>query len=163
MMNNVFQSHIVKTPLGDMTAIANDHHLVFLEFNDSKNFEQKLTKLKRQCDIVKTTSGNAIITMHFNGQLHNFKTPIQMIGTDFQQATWKELCAISYGQTRSYKNQAISMNKPTAIRAVANANGMNQIAILIPCHRIIGSNGALTGYAGGVERKEWLIDHEQVN
>lgn len=74
---------------------------------------------------------------------------------------WQELINIPYGETRSYLNQAKALGKPTSYRAVANANGMNQLAIIVPCHRIINSNGELGGYGGGLHRKEWLIEHER--
>lgn len=168
MMDNVFQFSNIKTPLGDMTAIAGDTHLMFLEFSDSRNYDRKMKKMNSQFQVKKSSSLNSVTSKlqqelndYFDGNLFEFKTPIAMEGTDFQQSTWQELVKIPYGETRSYKQQAISLNKPSAVRAVANANGMNQIAILIPCHRIIGSNGSLTGYAGGVDRKEWLLNHEQ--
>ena len=82
-------------------------------------------------------------------------------GTLFQQSVWKELQKIEYGSTRSYLEQSLALNQPDAIRAVANANGMNRIAIIIPCHRVIGANGRMTGYGGGVHRKKWLLDHEK--
>ena len=83
-----------------------------------------------------------------------------MFGSDFQQKVWQALLKIPYGETRSYAAQAAAMGFPKATRAVANANGANQLAIVIPCHRIINSNGALGGYGGGVARKEWLLQHE---
>ncbi len=79
----------------------------------------------------------------------------------FQQAVWKELQKIPFGTTRSYLEQAKSLNNPKSVRAVANANGTNRIAIVIPCHRVIGSDGSLIGYGGGLERKRWLIEHEK--
>ncbi|MFA6582395.1 MAG: methylated-DNA--[protein]-cysteine S-methyltransferase, partial [Paludibacter sp.] len=82
-------------------------------------------------------------------------------GSEFQQAVWKELQNIPYGTTRSYKEQATALKRPEAVRAVANANGMNRISILIPCHRVIGMDGSLTGYGGGLWRKKWLLDLEQ--
>ena len=82
-------------------------------------------------------------------------------GTDFQQAVWKELQEIPFGTTRSYQEQAEALKRPDSVRAVANANGMNRISIVIPCHRVIGSDGRLTGYGGGLKRKKWLLDHEK--
>ena len=86
-----------------------------------------------------------------------------MVGSSFQQTVWKELIKIPYGETRSYAMQSITIGNPKATRAVANANGANQLAIIIPCHRIIRNNGELGGYGGGVHRKKWLIDHEKGN
>jgi len=87
--------------------------------------------------------------------------PLHTPGTDFQQGVWRELQNIPYGTTRSYKAQAIALQKPEAIRAVAGANGMNRISIIVPCHRIIGEDGSLTGYGGGLWRKKWLLDFEK--
>ena len=97
---------------------------------------------------------------YFEGTLKKFTTPLFLLGSSFQQRVWKELLKIPYGTTRSYAAQAASMGEPKAIRAVANANGANQLAIVIPCHRIINTNGALGGYGGGIARKEWLLKHE---
>jgi AraC family transcriptional regulator of adaptative response/methylated-DNA-[protein]-cysteine methyltransferase len=87
--------------------------------------------------------------------------PLVTPGTEFQQAVWKELMNIPYGSTRSYHEQSVAMGNPGSIRAVANANGMNRISIIIPCHRVIGSDGHLTGYGGGLKRKKWLLEHEK--
>jgi O-6-methylguanine DNA methyltransferase len=95
----------------------------------------------------------------FDRTLQDFKTSVQLLGSPFQKLVWNELVSIPYGQTRSYLEQAIK--KQAAYRAVANANGANQIAIVIPCHRIINSNGKLGGYSGGISRKKWLIEHEK--
>ncbi|MEZ5479089.1 MAG: methylated-DNA--[protein]-cysteine S-methyltransferase [Thiolinea sp.] len=81
-------------------------------------------------------------------------------GTDFQQRVWQQLLRIPFGQSASYRDIAEALNKPTATRAVGAANGQNPISIIVPCHRVIGSNGQLTGYAGGLERKAWLLQHE---
>lgn len=98
---------------------------------------------------------------YFAGERTTFDVPIELIGTPFQIQVWQELRNIKYGQTRSYAQQAQSLARPEAIRAVANANGCNQIAIIVPCHRVIGSDGKLVGYAGGLVRKKWLLDLEQ--
>ena len=97
---------------------------------------------------------------YFSGTLKNFETPLAYTGTDFQCGVWDALKTIPYGETFSYAKQAANMNKPKAVRAVANANRLNKIAIIIPCHRVIGSNGSLTGYAGGLDKKKWLLEHE---
>ena len=89
-----------------------------------------------------------------------FKTPIELIGTDFQKQVWKLLEQIPYGKTISYLELSKQLGDVKAIRAVANANGKNPLWILIPCHRVIGSDGSLTGYAGGLHRKKWLLEHE---
>nr|WP_262892233.1 methylated-DNA--[protein]-cysteine S-methyltransferase [Mucilaginibacter glaciei] len=86
--------------------------------------------------------------------------PLKQRGTDFQQLVWQELLTIPYGNTITYSRQSHQMKNPLAIRAIAAANGKNNLWVIVPCHRVIGSNGSLTGYAGGLWRKKWLLDHE---
>ena len=97
---------------------------------------------------------------YFAGARKTFDLKLHTPGTDFQQQVWGALQKIPYGETASYAEQAERIGNPKAVRAVARANGMNRIAIVIPCHRVIGSDGSLTGYAGGLERKRWLLRHE---
>lgn len=97
---------------------------------------------------------------YFEGSRHEFDVPIALRGTEFQREVWQGLRSITYGQTVSYGDLARSIGKPSAVRAVGSANGDNPISIIVPCHRVIGSDGGLTGYGGGLERKEWLLKHE---
>ncbi|MFD0794458.1 methylated-DNA--[protein]-cysteine S-methyltransferase [Mucilaginibacter litoreus] len=97
---------------------------------------------------------------YFAGNRKVFDLPIKQPGSDFQQQVWLELLKIPYGSTITYSKQSLNMNSPLAIRAIAAANGKNNLWIIVPCHRVIGSNGSLTGYAGGLWRKKWLLDHE---
>jgi methylated-DNA-[protein]-cysteine S-methyltransferase len=97
---------------------------------------------------------------YFAGRRTIFDFPIRQKGTEFQQQVWKHLCDIGYGQTISYMQQAKRMQNPLGIRAIASANGKNNLWIVVPCHRVIGSDGSLTGYAGGLWRKQWLLEHE---
>lgn len=97
---------------------------------------------------------------YFLGSRKIFDVKLQLQGTDFQKKVWKELCNIPFGKTRSYLEQSNKLGNTKAIRAVANANGKNPISIIVPCHRVIGSNGSLTGYAGEIWRKKWLLEHE---
>lgn len=97
---------------------------------------------------------------YFQGRSFAFDLPLVWAGTDFQQRVWRSLADIPLGETRSYLEQAIALGKPNAIRAVAAANGRNPFSIVLPCHRVIGSNGKLTGYAGGLPMKSWLLQHE---
>jgi methylated-DNA-[protein]-cysteine S-methyltransferase len=98
---------------------------------------------------------------YFAGELTEFTLPLAPAGTAFQRSVWTALCDIAYGETISYGELARRIGKPQAVRAVGAANGQNPIAIVVPCHRVIGSNGALTGYGGGLERKGWLLAHER--
>jgi AraC family transcriptional regulator of adaptative response/methylated-DNA-[protein]-cysteine methyltransferase len=100
---------------------------------------------------------------YFMGKRKEFSVPLHTPGTDFQNTVWTALQRIPYAQTKSYKEQAIIIGSPDSVRAVANANGMNRISILIPCHRVIGSDGQLTGYGGGLWRKKYLLDLEAKN
>lgn len=98
---------------------------------------------------------------YFENKREKFDIPLLLIGSDFQKSVWQSLLKIPYGKTNTYKDQSISIGNEKAVRAVANANGANSIAIIVPCHRIIGTNGKLTGYAGGLETKEMLLNLEK--
>jgi methylated-DNA-[protein]-cysteine S-methyltransferase len=107
-----------------------------------------------------TEAAKVQLADYFNGSLTQFDLPFDAKGTAFQQAVWKALCDIPYGETASYADIANKLNNPKAVRAVGMANGRNPIAIVVPCHRVIGSNKTLTGYAGGLERKQYLLKLE---
>lgn len=100
------------------------------------------------------------LNAYFEGKLEHFTTPMQSHGTDFQMTVWQALQTLAFGETTSYADIAEQIGKASATRAVANAIGKNPLSILVPCHRVIGSDGKLRGYAGGVERKKWLLEHE---
>lgn len=102
------------------------------------------------------------LTAYFAGSLTEFDLPLQMSGTPFQQQVWQALKIIPYGTTLSYGELAQQIGQPTASRAVGLSNGRNPVSIVVPCHRVIGANGKLTGYGGGLERKQWLLDHERL-
>lgn len=157
----------LETPLGPMAACAVDEGVCMLEFTDRRMLETQFTIITTRFNapvlqgthVHLETLGHELAD-YFEGRLREFTVPLVTPGTAFQQTVWKELARIPYGTTRSYKEQAIAIGKPESVRAVANANGMNRIAIIIPCHRVIGMDGQLTGYGGGVWRKKWLLDHE---
>jgi len=98
---------------------------------------------------------------YFQGKRQEFSLNLILGGTEFQKKVWRELLKIPSGQTASYKDVAVAIRREQAVRAVGNANGLNKISIIIPCHRVIGSNGTLVGYGGGLWRKKWLLEHEQ--
>ncbi|MEP3785270.1 trifunctional transcriptional activator/DNA repair protein Ada/methylated-DNA--[protein]-cysteine S-methyltransferase [Ascidiaceihabitans sp.] len=157
-----------QTVLGPMIGVADNTHLHLLEFADRKALPAELKRL-----VTSTKSGVAIgstppleqvkqeLQSYFDGQNATFTTPLALHGTPFTKDVWRALQTIPAGHTRSYAALAETIQRPTATRAVARANGANQIAILIPCHRVIGTDGALTGYGGGVWRKRKLIDLER--
>lgn len=158
----------ITTPLGPMVACASDGGVCLLEFSDQKNLEPTLVTLKKLLNAEIVYANHPLLEdlqrqlgEYFNGQRTVFDLLIDLPGTDFQRASWQELMQVPYGTTKSYSQQALAMGNPAAVRAVARANGMNRISIVIPCHRIIGANGALTGYAGGLARKKWLLEMEQ--
>ena len=160
----------LETPLGTMLAGAVPEGICLLEFTDRRMLETELKTLSKLLNATIMQGANAHfnllqeeLTTYFAGKQQTFTVPLVTPGTTFQQAVWQELRQISYGLTRSYKQQAMAMQVPQAVRAVANANGMNRISILIPCHRVIGENGNLTGYGGGLWRKQWLLNLEKEN
>ena len=155
------------TPLGPMVAGAAESGICLLEFVDRRMLETQLKRLS-QLFGARLLPGESPffealqqqLDQYFTGSRTAFTVPLEVRGTDFQQEVWGELTRIPYGATRSYRQQAEALGKPAAVRAVARANGDNRIAILIPCHRVIGSDGSLTGYGGGLERKRYLLELE---
>lgn len=166
-MNKILKESHFDTKLGAMVAIGDEESLYLLQFEDKKGLESEIASLGTKIKAAITFGNTATIISikfelesYFDGKLMQFKTPLCFSGTPFQTLVWRELMSIPYGQTRSYASQAEAIGKNTAYRATANANGANRLAIVIPCHRIINKNGNLGGYAGGIKRKEWLINHE---
>lgn len=157
----------VLTPLGPMIMGTTDESVCLLEFTDRPMLETQLRRLVQRLNCGYVPGANEVSTHleaeieeYFAGTLREFRTPLRTAGSEFQQRAWTALCGIAYGGTRSYAEQARIIDAPTAVRAVARANGDNRIAIVIPCHRVIGADGTLTGYGGGLWRKRWLLHHE---
>jgi AraC family transcriptional regulator, regulatory protein of adaptative response / methylated-DNA-[protein]-cysteine methyltransferase len=157
----------LSTPLGQMIACASETALLLLEFVDRRMIERQLNRVRKWTGAELVPGENKILrdleselVEYFAGRLSEFKTPLETTGTQFQEIVWTELQQIPYGSTVSYADLARNIDRPTAVRAVANANGHNRIAILIPCHRVIGADGTLTGYGGGLWRKQRLLDIE---
>jgi AraC family transcriptional regulator of adaptative response/methylated-DNA-[protein]-cysteine methyltransferase len=160
----------IETPLGTMLAGADEKGICLLEFSDRKMLETELKSLSKLLNANLLPGSNKYFEMlkdqleeYFAGKRREFTVPLSAPGSEFQKSVWRILRSISYGTTRSYKQQAIALKKPDAIRAVAHANGMNRISIIIPCHRVIGEDGKLVGYGGGLWRKKWLLDFEKSN
>ena len=165
--NNVLKAYYIDTYLGLMVAVADEKVLYILEFFDKKCLEYEIKKLcvkiKSGITVGKTVPIISIekeLELYFKGRLRVFKTSVYFLGTSFQKIVWNNLKDIPYGETRSYLDQAKVMNKTSACRVVANANGANQLAIIIPCHHVIRRDGNLGGYSAGIQRKQWLIEHE---
>ena len=165
---NVLTYQRFDSPLGPMVAVASEQGLCLLEFGDRRMLESEFTDLQKRLDAVLLPGVNAFtkaaaqqIGEYFAGTRREFTLPLHAPGTAFQQRVWQALREIPFGEIRSYGEIAASIQEPKAVRAVGTANGMNRIAIMIPCHRVIGASGALTGYGGGLWRKDWLLKHEQ--
>ena len=157
----------ITTPLGPMIAAATSDHLVLLEFADRRSFEKQCQTVCKRLGGILVPGSNEVLTSaatqiseYFRGARRAFDVPMQTPGTDFQVSLWSELRTIEYGTTQTYAQLADSLGRPDAVRAVGKANGDNRIAIIIPCHRVIGSDGKLTGYAGGLWRKQKLLEME---
>jgi AraC family transcriptional regulator of adaptative response/methylated-DNA-[protein]-cysteine methyltransferase len=157
----------IETPIGRMTACANNEGICLLEFNERKDLNRQMKSLKAQLktEIIEGENDRLKnlkkqLAEYFSGKRKIFNLPLVMTGTAFQQKVWKALQEIPFGKKTTYRELTNKLRDPKAIRAVAGANGANKMAIIIPCHRVIGSDGSLTGYAGGLWRKQWLLDHE---
>lgn len=156
------------TALGSMIAIADDKGLYLLEFVDRRALETEIKKLRIKLKAAIFPGRNPILdqietelTEYFDARRSVFNTPLHLIGTDFQKSVWDQLKKIPIGETRNYSEIASALNNPSASRAVGNANGNNQLAIVIPCHRVINADGSLGGYGGGLDRKQKLLDLEK--
>ena len=163
----VYLDRIV-TPIGPMLAGATDTSLVLLEFVDRPMLPTQLERIHKRfsCSFIPEPNSilekmRAELEAYFQGKLEEFTVPLDFPGTDFQRRVWNALLNVPYGQTASYLDLATEIGDPKAVRAVARANGDNRLAMVIPCHRIIGSDGSLTGYGGGLHRKKKLLDLER--
>lgn len=167
-MEKIVDLKRIETPLGTMIACANENGICMLEFSDRKALPTELKEISKHFDANIVQGENPHfktlekeLEEYFEGKLKDFTVPLAPVGTDFQKKVWKILRTIPYGTTRSYQQQSDILGIPKAVRAVANANGLNKISIIIPCHRVIGTNGTLTGYGGGIWRKQKLLELEK--
>jgi AraC family transcriptional regulator of adaptative response/methylated-DNA-[protein]-cysteine methyltransferase len=156
------------TPLGPMVAAATEGGLCLLEFVDRRGLEGELTRLGRELRGSVIPGRGPVLEQavreleeYFSGARTKFDVPLSASGSDFQRRVWRALTEIPYGETRSYGQVASTVGRSSAVRALGRANGQNRMAIVIPCHRVVGSDGALTGYGGGLWRKRWLLEHER--
>jgi O-6-methylguanine DNA methyltransferase len=161
--------HRYATPLGEMAALFSPRGLCLLEFStvtarlsrEWRDVERHAGARAEAGEDERTRVLGEQLDAYFTGHLRRFDVPLDLVGTPFQKQVWQALLTIAYGQTWSYARQAAHMGRPSATRAVAAANGQNKVSIVVPCHRVIGSNGQLTGYGGGLPRKQWLLALEQ--
>lgn len=161
-------STIFDTPVGRLTAVADEQALRLLEYDQPGRVDEQLQRLTTALG-AEVTRGKAApledaeqqLAEYFAGERSVFDLNLAPVGTPFEQEVWRALREIKAGQTRSYATIARSIGRPTATRAVGRANGRNPISIVVPCHRVIGADGTLTGYGGGLQRKRWLLEHER--
>jgi methylated-DNA-[protein]-cysteine S-methyltransferase len=144
----------IDSPLGLVEFKASDKGITQVIFCGSERGEIKANRITDCC--------KQQLSEYFQGQRKSFDVPLDPQGTDFQKLVWQNLLNIPFGQTNTYLDIAKKVDRPKGSQAVGGANGRNPISILVPCHRVVGSNGSLTGYAGGIERKLWLLEHEGI-
>jgi AraC family transcriptional regulator, regulatory protein of adaptative response / methylated-DNA-[protein]-cysteine methyltransferase len=160
----------IDSPVWPLTLWIVQDTLCLLEFWDTQRRNREITEILKHFDAEISQNTHPLfekveqeLQEYFSGRRKHFDIPLTPFGTDLQKKTWEVLQTIPYGETRSYKKQAEILWNPKAVRAVANANGKNRIGIIIPCHRVIGSNGSLTGFGGGIENKKYLLELEACN
>ena len=158
------------SPLGQLVAGATAAGVCLLEFTDRGMLEAEFAAVRRVFKAPLVTGSNhhlarlqAELAGYFGGSLRHFTVPLVYPGTPFQRRVWEQLLAVPYGDRRTYEQIALAVGKPKAARAVGRANGLNRIAILIPCHRLVNKGGQLAGYGGGLWRKQFLLDLEGTN
>ena len=149
------------SPVGELTLVASDTGLVAILWEDDDPARVRLAVREARPDHPILVHATTELAAYFAGRLTQFTVPLDFRGTDFQQKVWAALQTIPFGETRSYGAIARAIGHPNASRAVGAANGRNPVSIIAPCHRVVGTNGALTGFAGGVEVKRWLLDFER--
>ncbi len=152
-MNSIFISY-VESPIGTIEIKADEQSILSVQFKDTNKVETSFS----ENEISK--NGKQQLSEYFASERKEFELPLKLSGTDFQNKVWTELQVIPYSKTISYLQLAKNLGDPKCIRAAGTANGKNPFAIVVPCHRVIGSNGDLIGYAGGLWRKQWLLEHE---
>lgn len=146
------------SPIGELLVLGDGSAVHSVLMNGDGEFDARKSTLTR--DQTAYADALAQLAEYFAGERSSFELDLQPAGTEFQQAVWMALREIPFGETRSYGQIAAAVGRPKAARAVGSANNKNPIAVIVPCHRVIGAGGALVGYAGGLERKTWLLDHE---
>ncbi|MFS0654413.1 bifunctional transcriptional activator/DNA repair enzyme AdaA [Bacillus sp. 179-C3.3 HS] len=164
----ILYAHFITTPIGRMISMSDETHLYLLEFLDRRGLEKEIENMRNKQNVRILFGETEVyqrlveeLHLYFEKKLTTFTVPLSLHGTPFQRKVWDLLVNIPAGETRSYRDLATILGDQHLVRAVGNANGANQIAIVIPCHRVIQTNGGLGGYAGGIERKKYLLQLEQ--
>ena len=157
-----FSRSTYEAPFGVLTVVGSDLGIRYVMFNNDAH-PKPLERLHISDTEIHDSVNDAITQLqeYCDGSRRDFDLPLDLQGTEFQVAAWRALADIPYGRTASYGQQAASIGRPKAVRAIGGANGRNPVAIVLPCHRIVGADGSLTGFGGGIEVKKWLLDHEQ--
>ncbi len=150
------------SPVGCLSLVASDRGLVAVLWPDDRPARVPLDPAEERPNHPLLAAAVKQLDAYFAGSLHRFDLPLDPRGTAFQRSVWSALLEIPFGETRSYADVARAIGRPSAVRAVGAANGRNPLSIVAPCHRVVGSHGALTGFAGGLEVKHWLLAHEKV-
>ncbi len=153
-MKKLLQEGFYKSPLGIIKILADEKGIVKIDFSNSKKIKTTQTDNRLIKDCISQ------LDEYFKGERRSFQLRLNLIGTEFQKKVWKELLKIPFGKMVSYLDVARKIKNEKAVRAVGQAIGKNPVSIVVPCHRVIGSNGELTGYASGLWRKKWLLEHE---
>jgi methylated-DNA-[protein]-cysteine S-methyltransferase len=151
-----------ESPIQELKLLSDGRSLIGLYMMSERHSLQQQSDWVEDDSVAPFSETKRQLDEYFAGELTEFDLPIQLHGTEFQQKVWEVLKTISYGVTMSYGELAKLINQPNASRAVGLANGKNPVSIVVPCHRVIGANGKLTGYGGGIERKQWLLSHERL-
>ncbi len=163
-MNTIYHRTTMDSPIGTLTIVANDRAVVAIDWHGERAHEALLGEAEivdvAAADHAPLSAAVEQLGEYFAGERTEFDLPLDAAGTTFQHQAWAALVRIPYGQTVSYGEQAVMLGDKNKARAVGAANGKNPIPIVVPCHRVVGSNGQLTGFAGGLDAKAWLLRHE---
>jgi methylated-DNA-[protein]-cysteine S-methyltransferase len=154
-------STTLQTPVGQLRLVASDRALVAVLWPEERDGRVRFSDDIHEGTNPVLEAATTQLMEYFDGRRLSFDLPLDPQGTDFQQQVWTALAQIPYAETSTYGTQAAAIGRATAVRAVGSANGRNPLSIVVPCHRIVGADGSLTGFAGGIEAKRWLLDHER--
>jgi methylated-DNA-[protein]-cysteine S-methyltransferase len=159
MMSTIYFTDY-ESPIQRLRLVGDGRSLLAIYMLSERHQEIDSSQWIEKADVEPFGAASEQLSAYFSGELIGFDLPLRMVGTEFQLRVWAELCQIPWGKTISYGELAQRIGQPKASRAVGLANGRNPLSIVVPCHRVVGANGKLTGYGGGVERKQWLLNHE---